>query len=60
MQAARLSSQAFWLQVLCFETSNLDKFESHSSNGILLGYTPMVDLIECLSLRLTPFLGHMM
>jgi hypothetical protein len=28
------------MQVLCFEMCNVDKFESRSSNGILLGYTP--------------------
>jgi hypothetical protein len=40
MQAICLSSQAFWLQVLCLKHDNLDKFESRSSDGILLGYTP--------------------
>jgi hypothetical protein len=28
------------MQMLCSEMWNLDKFESHSSDGILLGYTP--------------------
>jgi hypothetical protein len=39
---------------------NLDKFESQSSNGILLGYTPHADLTKCLTLRLTPLLSHEM
>jgi hypothetical protein len=46
----------------CFvlKRGNLDKFESHFSNGILLGYTPNADLIECLTLRLPPLLSHVM
>jgi hypothetical protein len=46
----------------CFvlKRGNVDKFESHSSKGILLGYTLMADLIKCLTLRLTPLLSHVM
>jgi hypothetical protein len=46
----------------CFvlKHGNLDKFESHSSDGILLGYTPHGDLIEYLTLRLTPLLSRVM
>jgi hypothetical protein len=38
----------------CFvlKRGNIDKFESRSSDGILL--------IECLTLRLTPLLSHAM
>jgi hypothetical protein len=44
----------------CFilKCGNLDKFESRSSDDILLGYTLMTDLIECLTLRLTSLLSH--
>jgi hypothetical protein len=47
---------------MCFilKRGNLDKFESHSSDGILLGYTLMADLTVCLILRLTPLLSHVM
>jgi transposase InsO family protein len=46
----------------CFilKRGNLDKFESRSSDGIFLGYTPKTNHIECLTLRLTPLLHHMM
>jgi hypothetical protein len=46
----------------CFilKCGNLDKFDSCSSDSILLGYTPNVDLIECLTWRLTPLLSHIM
>jgi hypothetical protein len=46
----------------CFvlKRGNLDKFESHSSDGILLAILLMAILIECLTLRLTPLLSHMM
>jgi transposase InsO family protein len=46
----------------CFvlKHGNLDKFESHSFDGISLGYTPMADLIEFITLRLTPLLSHVM
>jgi transposase InsO family protein len=45
----------------CFmlKRGNLDKFESHSSVGILLGYTPHGTSYR-LTLRLTPLLSHMM
>jgi hypothetical protein len=39
---------------------NLDKFESYSSDAILLKYTLMAGLIESLTLRLTPLLCHVM
>jgi hypothetical protein len=44
----------------CFvlKCGNLDKFESRSSDGILLSYTPHGRSIECLTLRLTPLLSH--
>jgi hypothetical protein len=47
----------------CFvlKRGNLDKFESHFSDGILLRYTPHGrDLIEYLTLRLTPLLSYAM
>jgi transposase InsO family protein len=46
----------------CFvlKHDNLDKFESYSSDGILLGSTLMADLIVCLTLRLTLLLSHVM
>jgi hypothetical protein len=46
----------------CFvlKCGDLDKFESHFSIGILLGYTLMVHLTECLTLRLTPLLSLVM
>jgi hypothetical protein len=46
----------------CFvlKRGNLDKFESRSSDGILLGYTPHGDLTICLTLRLTLLLSHVM
>jgi hypothetical protein len=46
----------------CFvlKCGNIDKFESRSSDGILLAIPLMTDLIECLTLRLTPLLSHMM
>jgi hypothetical protein len=46
----------------CFvlKCGNLDKFESCSSDDILLGYTLMANLIECLTLRLTPLFCHVM
>jgi hypothetical protein len=45
----------------CFvlKRGNLDKFESRSSDGICLDTPLMVDLIECLTLRLTLLLSHM-
>jgi hypothetical protein len=39
---------------------NLDKFESHSFDDILLGTPLMPDLTEFITLRLTPLLSHMM
>jgi transposase InsO family protein len=44
----------------CFvlKHGNLDKFESRSFEGILLGYTLMADLTEFITLRLTPLLSH--
>jgi hypothetical protein len=46
----------------CFvlKCGNLDKFESRSFDGILLGYTPHADLIEFITWRLTPLLSHVM
>jgi hypothetical protein len=46
----------------CFvlKRANLDKFESSSFDGILLGYTPMADLTKFIILRLTPLLSHVM
>jgi hypothetical protein len=46
----------------CFilKYGNLDKFESCSSDDILLGYTLMADLTECLTLRLISLLSHVM
>jgi transposase InsO family protein len=46
----------------CFvlKHDNLDKFESYSSDGTLLGSTLMADLIVCLTLRLTLLLSHVM
>jgi hypothetical protein len=35
-----LSSQAFGCKCFILKCGNLDKFESRSSDGILLGYTP--------------------
>jgi hypothetical protein len=45
----------------CFvlKCGNLDKFESCSFDGILLGYTLMADLTEFIILTLTPLLSHM-
>jgi hypothetical protein len=40
MQAVYLSSQDFWFKCFVLKHGNLDKFESHSSDGILFGYTP--------------------
>jgi hypothetical protein len=44
----------------CFvlKRGNLDKFESHSFDGILLRYTLMADLTRFIILRLTPLLSH--
>jgi hypothetical protein len=44
----------------CFvlKRGNIDKFESRSFDGILLGYTLMADLIEFIVLTLTPLLSH--
>jgi hypothetical protein len=46
----------------CFvlKRGNLDKFESCSFDGILLGYTPHGDLIEFIALTLTLLLSHVM
>jgi hypothetical protein len=46
----------------CFvlKCGNLDKFESRSFDGILLGYPLIVDLTEFITLRLTPLLSHVM
>jgi hypothetical protein len=46
----------------CFvlKCGNLDKFESRSFDGILLGYTLTADLTEFIILRLTPLLSHVM
>jgi transposase InsO family protein len=46
----------------CFvlKCGNLDKFEPHSFDGILLGYTLMADLTGFIMLRLTPLLSHVM
>jgi transposase InsO family protein len=47
----------------CFvlKCGNLDKFESRSFDGILLGYTPlMADLIEFITLRLILLFSHVM
>jgi hypothetical protein len=46
----------------CFvlKYGNLDKFESHSSDDILLGYTPHGRSCRVLTLRLTPLLSHVM
>jgi hypothetical protein len=48
----------------CFvvKHENLDKFESRSFDGILLGYTTplMANLTEFITLRLTPLLSHVM
>jgi hypothetical protein len=52
--------QPFGCKCFVLKCSNFDKFESHSSDGILLGYTPHADLIECLTLTLTPLLSHVM
>jgi hypothetical protein len=44
----------------CFilKCGNLDKFESCSSDGILLGYTAHGRSYKVFNLRLTPFLSH--
>jgi hypothetical protein len=46
----------------CFilKRENLDKFKSHSYDGICLVIHLMIDLTECLILRLTPLLSHTM
>jgi hypothetical protein len=46
----------------CFvmKHGNLDKFESHSSDDFLLVYTLMADLIQFLTLRVRPWLSHVM
>jgi hypothetical protein len=46
----------------CFvlKYDNLDKFESCSFDGIYLDTPLMVDLIEFITLRLTPLLSHVM
>jgi hypothetical protein len=46
----------------CFvlRCDNLDKFGSHSSDGISLDTPLMADLIKCVALRLTPLLSHVM
>jgi hypothetical protein len=46
----------------CFilKRGNLDKFESHSFDGILLGYTPHGRSYQVCNLRLTPLLSHVM
>jgi hypothetical protein len=51
MQAIYLSSQAFWLQLLCLEMWQFDKFESRSSDGILHGYTPHGKFYRVLNLE---------
>jgi hypothetical protein len=46
----------------CFilKHGNLDKFESHSFDGILLGYTPHGRSYRVLTLRRTQLLSHVM
>jgi hypothetical protein len=51
--------RTFWLQVLVLKSGNLDKFESRSSDGIFLGL-PSWQILQCLTLRLTPLLSHVM
>jgi hypothetical protein len=40
MQVVCLSSQAFGCKCFVLKRGNLDKFKSHSSDGIFLGYNP--------------------
>jgi hypothetical protein len=46
----------------CFvlKRGNLDKFESHSSDGILRGYTSHGRSYRVFTLRLTPLLSHVL
>jgi hypothetical protein len=46
----------------CFvlKHDNLDKFESCSSDAFCLDVPLMADLMECLTLRLTPLLSYVM
>jgi hypothetical protein len=46
----------------CFilKCGNLDRFESRSFDGILLGYTLTTDHTKFVTLRLTPLLSHVM
>jgi hypothetical protein len=49
----------FGCKYFILKHENLDKFESRSFDGILLGDTPlMADLIEFITLRLTSLLSH--
>jgi hypothetical protein len=48
----------FGCKSFILKSDNFDKFESGSSDGIFLGIHLMVDHIECLILRLTSLLSH--
>jgi hypothetical protein len=50
--------QPFGCKCFVLKCDNLDKFESRSFDGILLGYTLMADLTGFIMLRLTPLLSH--
>jgi hypothetical protein len=64
LRFGRKSSVSYFRPFRCkcfvLKCENLDKFESRSFDGILLGYTPHADLIEFITLRLTPLLSHVM
>jgi hypothetical protein len=50
----------FGCQCFVLKHGNLDKFESHSLMTSYLAILLMADLIECLTLRLTLLLSHVM
>jgi hypothetical protein len=50
----------FGCKCLVLKRGNLDKFESRSFDGICLDTPLMVDLIEFITLRLTPLLSQVM
>jgi hypothetical protein len=52
--------RTFGCKCFVLKHGNLDKFESRSFDGILLGYTLMADIIGFIMLRLTSLLNHMM
>jgi hypothetical protein len=52
--------RTFGCKCFILKCGNLDKFESRSFDGILLGYTPHGRSYQVYNLRLTPLLSHVM